>query len=509
MQISPPEPTCGADEQVVRHALSMENSLSETGIISISGYLPRRRLARKAIVDANRWANPALSAMGSGHRTICAHDEDSLTMAVEASRSCMVAAECFDAQVVQFASTTPPFTDRAASVMLTEALSLPDTVRCVDVTGNLGSGSVALIQALESSRNTLTVASDKRMAKIASAQELAFGHAAVAVATGSENLIARFIASHCTSVDFIDHYRSTGMETDYFLEDRWIRDEGQMKVVPLAIEALLEKSGCAASDIHHVAIAGVSRAAMRQIAKRCGIDEATLVDPLDTECGFTGSAHALLMLCHAIEAAGPNEKVLLLNFAQGTQVLLLETTDALIDVRASSTIKAQLECGFDDQNYLRFLSFSEQIKVDWGIRAERDNRTSMSAFNRHRKTITAFIGGKCTKCGTRQFPKGQCCVNPDCRSFDTLVDEPFQNKIGKVKSFTEDWLAISANPPLMYGNVQFDDGGVIMMELADFELGQLAVGTPVRFVFRIKDRDPKRHFHRYFWKAAPTNTSGE
>ena len=41
-----------------------------------------------------------------------------------------------------------------------------------------------------------------------------------------------------------------------------------------------------------------------------------------------------------------------------------------------------------------------------------------------------------------------------------------------------------------------------MMELADFELGQLAVGTPVRFVFRIKDRDPKRHFHRYFWKAA-------
>jgi uncharacterized OB-fold protein len=89
-----------------------------------------------------------------------------------------------------------------------------------------------------------------------------------------------------------------------------------------------------------------------------------------------------------------------------------------------------------------------------------------------------------------------------------LVDEPFQHKVGRVRSFTEDWLAISANPPLMYGNVGFDDGGVVMMEFTDFEPGRLGVATPVRSVFRIKDRDPKRLFHRYFWKAAPADMKG-
>jgi hydroxymethylglutaryl-CoA synthase len=42
-----------------------------------------------------------------------------------------------------------------------------------------------------------------------------------------------------------------------------------------------------------------------------------------------------------------------------------------------------------------------------------------------------------------------------------------------------------------------------MMEFTDFAPGELEVGREVRFVFRIKDKDPKRRFHRYFWKAAP------
>jgi hydroxymethylglutaryl-CoA synthase len=484
-------------------AAPRRDTVFKTGITAISGYLPRLRLARQAIAEANRWANPALASLAKGHRTICAYDEDSLTMAVEAARYCLGRAGELPIELVQFASTTAPFADRANAVILAEALGLPAELRSADVTGFLGCGTTALIQALESERTALTVASDRRMAKIASAQELSLGHAAAAVATGTENLIARFIASHSVSVDFVDHYRGTKAQTDYLLEERWIREEGHLKIAPPAIAALLHRATREAGDIHHVAIAGVGRAVARQIAGLCGIPEDRLVDPLDAACGDTGSAHALIMLCQALETAGPGETILLVNVAQGCQALLFETTDAIGGRSAGPSIRGQLDGGVEDRNYLRFLSFNEQIEVDWGIRAERDNRTSLSAFNRHRKTVTGFIGGRCTACGTKQFPKGQCCVDPDCRQFGTLVDEPFQHKTGRVKSYTEDWLAVSANPPLMYGNVAFDDGGVIMMEFADFDPGQLSVGTPVRFVFRIKEKDPKRQFHRYFWKAAP------
>lgn len=488
---------------MLNDVIATERILLDTGITSIAAYLPRLRLARRAVTNSNKWANPALASLGKGHRTICAHDEDSLTMAVEASRYCISSAPDFDVELVQFASTTPPFVDRANSVIVTEALTLPADMRCADITGFLGCGTTALIHALESGRPALTVASDRRMARIASVQELTLGHGAAAVATGTGNLIARFVTAHCTSVDFVDHYRTAKAQTDYLLEERWVRDEGHMKIAPPAIKAVLQKANWQPADIHHVVIAGVGRPVARQIAGLCSIAEDRLVDTLDAACGETGSAHALIMLCYALERAGPGEKILVANVAQGCQALLFEATDAIAAWKSDHPIQDQLDSGVEDENYLRFLSFNEQIDVEWGVRAERDNRTALSAFNRHRKTVTGFIGGLCTACGTRQFPKGQCCVNPECRQFDTLVDEPFQHKTGTVKSYTEDWLAVSANPPLRYGNVAFDDGGVITMEFSDFEPGQLAVGTPVRFVFRIKDKDPKRQFHRYFWKAAP------
>lgn len=455
---------------------------------------------------ANKWANPALAAQGKGRRAICSHDEDSLTMAVEAGRHCLsgLGEAAFD--LIQFASTTLPFADRANAVIVNEALGLPADVRCADLSGYLGCGVTALISALEGGRPALTIAAEKRLTKVASAQELALGHGAAAVATGTEGLIARLLFSHCTAADFVDHYRSASAKTDYNLEERWVRDEGHLKIAPPAVDAILQMAGLAASDIHHVVLTGVTRAAARQIAAHCAIPDDRMVDMLDADCGDTGSAHALLLLCHALENAKPREKILLVNVAQGCQTLLFETTDAITGRQTLLSVQEQLDGGIDDENYMRFLSFNDQIEMDWGIRAERDNRTSLSAFNRHRKTTTGLIGGLCTACGTKQFPKGRYCVNPECRLHDVLVDEPFQHKTGEVKSYTEDWLAISANPPLMYGNVAFDDGGVIMMEFTDFDPGQLSIGMPVRLVFRIKDKDPKRQFHRYFWKAAPAQT---
>jgi len=70
-----------------------------------------------------------------------------------------------------------------------------------------------------------------------------------------------------------------------------------------------------------------------------------------------------------------------------------------------------------------------------------------------------------------------------------------------VKSFTEDWQAYAPRPPALYGNVEFEGGGNLLMEFTDADSGELKVGMPVRFVFRIKDVDRLRAFRRYFWKA--------
>jgi glycosyltransferase involved in cell wall biosynthesis len=72
---------------------------------------------------------------------------------------------------------------------------------------------------------------------------------------------------------------------------------------------------------------------------------------------------------------------------------------------------------------------------------------------------------------------------------------------GRVKSFTEDWQAFASRPPYLYGNVEFAEGGNLLMEFTDLTSGELKVNDTVRFVYRIKDEDRIRGFRRYFWKA--------
>ena len=92
-------------------------------------------------------------------------------------------------------------------------------------------------------------------------------------------------------------------------------------------------------------------------------------------------------------------------------------------------------------------------------------------------------------------------MNPECRRGDTQTDQRLAEVGGRVKSFTEDWQAYSARPPAIYGNVEFDVGGNLLMELSDVDAGEVSVGMRVGFAFRIKDLDAIRGFKRYFWKA--------
>ena len=48
----------------------------------------------------------------------------------------------------------------------------------------------------------------------------------------------------------------------------------------------------------------------------------------------------------------------------------------------------------------------------------------------------------------------------------------------------------------------------MLMEFTDIDSGEIEIGDPVRFVFRIKDDDRARGFRRYFWKATKAGETG-
>ncbi|HEX7373596.1 MAG TPA: zinc ribbon domain-containing protein [Steroidobacteraceae bacterium] len=478
------------------------------GIRSFGAYLPRLRLERSAIAVATGWATGTRGAKPRGARSYCAWDEDSLTMAVEAARDCLSGGDRSSLASIAFASTTHPFADRSNAGVVAAALDLAETARGTDAAGNLRAGVGALLQAFMQVRaapgDALVVAADRRIAKPASEQEQSFGHGAVALRVGAGgDLCAEWLGSSSLQEDFVDHYRASDGEFDYALEERWVRDEGYLKFVPRTIAAALQDAGVDKAAVKHLVVQGPGRFA-GAIAKAAGIPADALQDDLSALCGDTGTAHPLLMLGAVLERAAAGEVIVLASFGQGSDALVLRATG-----RAPSPgrgCRGALASGTLDQQYVRFLANCGLLEIDWGMRAERDNRTAQSVAWRKHRDVTAFIGGRCSACGTVQFPRSRACVNPDCRAFDTQQEIPLAETTGKVKTYTEDWLAVTRSPPHVYGNVALDNGANVFSEFADTPAGTLEVGTPVCYVFRIKDFDAVRGFRRYFWKATPVRT---
>ncbi|HEY2808235.1 MAG TPA: OB-fold domain-containing protein [Steroidobacteraceae bacterium] len=466
--------------------------------------MPRLRLARSTIQQAMGWLSPPNVRPAAGERAVCNWDEDSLTLGVEAARGCLRGQH--PPRAVTLASTTLPFLDRSNAALLATALDLAAGTETLDVTGTLRAGTTALAQALRrgDAMTTLLVASDAREARPGSQEEMDFGAAAVALllapadSAGSGPVLAQVLATAHLAADFVDHYRMEGEAFDYALEERWVRDAGIAKLLPQAIATALASAGISAADVQHCVLP-VSAAAAQRLVRAHGLDKAQLTDTQRAACGEAGVAQPLLMLAAALEIAIPGENILLVGFGQGVDVTVLRVpANAATGQRP---LAAALGARREEKSYTRYLSHRGLLEVDFGKRAERDNRSAPSVMWRKSRQLTGFVGGRCSTCATVQFPKSRVCVNPACRASDTQEDLRLAELAGRVKSFTEDWQAYAPRPPAMYGNVEFEGGGNLLMEITDAAAGELAVGMPVRFVFRIKDVDRLRAFRRYFWKA--------
>jgi len=481
-----------------------------TGITAYGAYIPRRRLQRKAIAQANAWFAPG--AKGAGERAMANWDEDAITMAVEAARDCLPATDAIKdrahVDTAYFASTSMPFADRQNAVIMSSALSLPQTSATADFGGSQRAGLSALLAALDAtasgrSKAALVASGEHRKARVASAEEMRYGDAGAALVVGKDKVIAKFIGSHSVSLDFIDHFRGESEEFDYGWEERWIRDEGYSKIVPAAVKALLEKTGVAASDIAHFILPCPFAKLDQTIAKLSGIDPAKTRDGLAATVGDSGSTHALLMLVHTLEQAKPGEKILVAQFGQGCDAAIFEVTREITEHAKHNGVTGSLARRKEETNYMKYLAFNGLIEIEKGMRAEIDRKTALTVQYRKSDMLLGLVGGKCTVCGTAQYPRTRICVNPNCKAVDSQEPYGFSEIPGSVLSWSADFLTYSMDPPNHYGMITFADGGRFMADIADVEQGQVDSGMQVRMAFRIKDFDEKRGFRRYFWKAVP------
>ncbi|MBI5550640.1 MAG: SDR family NAD(P)-dependent oxidoreductase [Desulfobacterales bacterium] len=479
------------------------------GITSYGAYIPKLRLERAAIVQAMGWFAPAIMMVAQGERSMCYWDEDAVTMAVAAARECLTGQDKQAVEGLFLGSTTLPFADRQNAGIVATALNLPSNMLTSDFTASQKAGSTALLTALETVQggarhNILVAAADRRETRTAYFYEMWYGDGAAALMVGDQNVIAEFKGAYSVSYDFVDHYRAAGRAFDYVWEERWARDEGYAKIIPEAVNGLLKKLGLTMKDIDRLIFPCVFAAEHKKIAHLLGAAPEKVADTLHEVCGETGTAHSLLMLAQALETAQPGERLLVAGFGQGCNALCFEVTDAIRRLAPRGGVSAALAHKKSTGNYAQWLKFRDLIAPEMGIRAEAPTQTAMTTLWRKRQMLLGLVGGRCTQCGTPQFPKADICVNPACGAHHSQEDYEFADRPAKIKTFTGDLLAVSVDPPHKYGMVQFDDGGRMMADFTDCDFDELQVGLPMRMVFRKRSEDKGRGFVNYFWKATPT-----
>ena len=483
------------------------------GICSYGGYVPRYRLNRKVIFEAMGWLNPATIGSSKGEKAVASFDEDSITMAVAACIDCLRGIDRSRIQGTYFSSTSMSYKERLNAGIIVGALGLSEHIRAADFSGGLKAGTTALLSALEAVEakrvnDIMVCSSDCRLGKPGSAQEMIFGDAGAAFLVGKEDVIAEFKGAYSTTYDFVDHYRGAFSKYDRQWEDRWIRDMGYEVLLPEAIQGFLDKYNLTIGDFSKVIYPCHYAATRRNLNKEFGITPKMDQNNLLAEIGDVGAAQPLIMLANALEDAEPGQKIMVLSFGSGCDVLCFEVTEKIKAIKGPKGISGYLKERKDLDKYEKYSVWRNILPGDLGTRAEVDLWTRWSVNWRKRKAILGLWGTRCTKCGTVQYPPQGVCVNPECGAINQAEDFMFSDKKGRVVSFTGDSLSASFDPPAIYGSVEFDVGGRFMFDFTDCELEAMSVGTPVAFSFRRKYYDEKRDIVGYFWKAVPEKEVG-
>ncbi|WP_101675121.1 hydroxymethylglutaryl-CoA synthase family protein [Alloalcanivorax mobilis] len=484
------------------------------GIVGYGAYLPRLRLSRRAVFDANAWYAPQFAGKARGHRTMANWDEDSVTMAVAAARDCLGPGDDRSrVRALALASSSLPFAERLNAGIVAEALTLDERVLAQDVTGSQRVALSALAQALAAVRGgqgeTLLLAADNRQTSAASAAELDYGDGAAAVLLGSDGVLAEYLGGAHRTVDFVDRFRRTGESIDYHWEERWVRDEGIDRQMPEVIAEALTQAGVEAAAVDHFIFPAAFAKVDTRLAARCGIPPEAVVDNLAERAGNTGVAHGLLLLAGVLQRARPGQIVLLTQFGNGGEALVFRVTEAIDHFRPVVGLEGWLERGREETAYTRFLSFQGRLHLERGMRGEQDKKTALTTLYRHRRAILGLVAGRCRETGEVHFPPSRISYTPGKPVQDSQESWKLAERQGRVLSWSAEYLSWHMSPPHQYGQVDFDGGGRILMDFTDVERGDISSGCAVEMVFRIKDTDETRGFNRYFWKATPLRDASQ
>jgi len=476
--------------------------MNNIGIRSLGVYLPYYYMERS--VAGSAWGSRAMP----GKRSLMNSDEDSVTMAVEATLDTFRFVERKDIDGLFFASTTGPYAEKSHATLISSVLDLNKNVEVADFNSSLRSSTAALRTAVGQvksglSKNIIVTASDSRDAYPKSVSEQLYGDAAGSLVIGSENVFATIDAFYSVQEEIVDIWRNRDDQFVRSGEGRFILEEGYLASMKASVEGLLEENSLSLEDINTYVFATNGLKDSQKLAKSLKIDPSKLADDFISEVGIAGTAQTIIGLIGALEKSNPGDKILLASYGNGSDAILLTVTEEINKLKENDTLDKYLDSRVAFNDYGRFLSFKGIITPEPGDVFKIP--TSAAQTWREQKTYLKLYGSKCNECGRTTFPISRVC--PNCSTQDKFEEVNLTERITKLFTFSVDYLAGRSDDPIIVQSVVEDEEGTrVYMNMTDFDKDNISIDMELEFTFRKIHN--QGNFVNYYWKVRPLRRKG-
>ena len=451
------------------------------GIIGFGTYVPRYRLPREVI--AKEWGQPSMG----GEKAVAGHDEDSLTLAVNAALNALPDGAAAGIDAIYFASTTPPYREKQSAATVAAVLDAGPAVRTADITDSLRAGTSALRAALDAVHRpararALVCAGDCRMGEpdrtpSRTTATPAPPSCSAAPRAGPGRNRRRLHADRGIPRDLA--HRRAGLRARL---SRRVRDQVRLRAVRHRRGAgrCSKQTG---TDPAAIANGGHRRAATRAPSPASPRRSSSIPSArCRTRCGRWSATPARRSRCCCSpprwSAPRPASSILLVGYGDGADALLLRTTDAIGQLRDRGQPvlagRAQAPAGVVRQ-------VCALPQTDQAATATNDDLTTPVVLFRDRRTVLSLHGGRCPACGAVQFPRHRVCI--ECGQRDGLEEHKLARR-GTLFTFTNDYIHDSPDAPTSHGVVELDGGGRVYVQLTDVDPEQVEVDMPVELTFR-------------------------
>jgi hydroxymethylglutaryl-CoA synthase len=300
---------------------------SQVDILGYGAYIPYFRLKTKAIAQSwHKKAEQVKQSLGVDQKAVAGPDEDSLTMAVEASLLALEQAKISPKKIgaVFVGSESHPYAVKPTGTILADILGMDNNYYCADLqfACKAATTGIAMAAAMIESRIIdygLIVGTDKAQAEPGDVLEYtaAAGAVALILSKKSKFRIAKLKTSWSFNSDTPDFWRRPGCLYPAHT-GRFTGEPAYFKHVLTCTDQFLKKTNKKISDFDHVVFHMPNSKFPLKAAKKTGVTSKQLeLGFLVPHIGNPYSASSLMGLAAVLDKAKKNSEILLVSYGSG------------------------------------------------------------------------------------------------------------------------------------------------------------------------------------------------